>query len=139
MIKFKLQKDKLKEIIFKISIKEQDIIKYPFLKRPIMEGKQAKGLYNYEIPLRYLIPIINNINREDLKLDNKSINEFLEFYDEFEEKHYYSISATAKFMKLWREENCPSIYKIYIDREALEINKEIAFKKPCIDLNNIKY
>jgi len=139
MIKFKLQKDKSKGIIFKINIKEEDKLKYPFLKRPIMEGKRIKGLYNYQIPLRFLIPIINNIKTKDLKLDNKSINEFLEFYDEFEEKHYYSINATPKFMKVWREENCPNIFKIKIDRESLEIKKEVAFKKLNIGLNNTKH
>jgi hypothetical protein len=139
MIKFKLQKDKSKGIIFKINIKEEDKLKYPFLKRPIMEGKRIKGLYNYQIPLRFLIPIINNIKIKDLKLDNKSINEFLEFYDEFEEKHYYSINATPKFMKVWREENCPNIFKIKIDRESLEIKKEVAFKKLNIGLNNTKH
>ena len=69
MIKFKLQKDKSKGIIFKINIKEEDKLKYPFLKRPIMEGKRIKGLYNYQIPLRFLIPIINNIKIKDL-IDN---------------------------------------------------------------------
>jgi len=134
MIKFKLQKDKTKEIVFKINIKEKHLHKYPFLKRAIIEGKKIKGGYNYEIPLRFLIPIINNINIEDLKLDSKSINEFLEFYDEFEEKHYYSIRATAKFMRIWREENCPNIFKVKINMETLEIEKEVVFKKPYIDL-----
>ena len=64
------------------------------------------------------------------------INEFLEFYDEFEE-NYYSINATLNYM--WREENCPNIFKIKIDRESLEIKKEVAFKKLNIGLNNTKH
>jgi hypothetical protein len=135
MIKIKLQKHNSKEIIFKINVKEEDILKYPLLKRPIMDGKKIKGVYNYELPLRYFIPIVNNINKEDLMLDSKGISEFLEFWDEFEEKHFYSITATPKFMKIWRMENCPNIFKVNIDSKSLGIVKEVAFKKINIDLN----
>ena len=32
-------------------------------------------------------------------------------------------------MKKWREEGCPNIYKIEIDKEKCILKKEIAFKK----------
>ena len=32
-------------------------------------------------------------------------------------------------MKKWREEGCPNIYKIEIDKEKYTLTKEMAFKK----------
>jgi hypothetical protein len=32
-------------------------------------------------------------------------------------------------MKKWREEGCPNIFKIEINKETLEVKKEIVFKK----------
>ena len=51
MIKIKIQRGKNEEPIFKIKIKDDDRIKYPFLKRTLIEGKIIKGRYNYQIPL----------------------------------------------------------------------------------------
>ena len=36
-----------------------------------MEGKIIKGIYNIELPMRYLIPIINN-TKENVKIDRYS-------------------------------------------------------------------
>ena len=129
MIKIKIQKSKGHNPIFKVKVKDEDIEKYISLRRALMEGKKIKGNFNYEIPLRFLFPIVNNLNKEELSLDRHSELEFLEFYDDFEEKYYSSFIATPKFMKLWRKENCPNIFKIKIDKENLNISKEIAFKK----------
>lgn len=135
MIKIKIQKVKEEQLIFKISLKEKDVEKYPLLKRPIMEGKQIKGKFNYEVPLRYFVPIVNNINKEDLIIDKNSKLEFLEFFDNFEEKYYASVLATPKFMKIWRNEDCPNIFKIKINLENKSLSKEVAFKK--IKVNQI--
>ena len=37
--------------------------------------------------------------------------------------------VNARYMKKWREERCPNIFKIEIDKETLEIKKEVIFKK----------
>lgn len=137
MIKFKIQKGKNEDPIFKIRIKDEELVSYPFLKRAIIEAKKIKGRYNYQVPLRYFVPLVNNINKESLCIDKDSKLEFFEFWDDFEEKYYASLTATPKFMKLWREEKCPNIFKIKIDMENLTLTKEIAFKKINIKLGEI--
>ena len=137
MIRIKIQKGKNNNPIFKINIKDKDLNKFIFLRRALLEGKVIKGNFNYEIPLRYLVPIVNNIDKEYLSIDRYSQLEFLEFYDEFEEKYYASFTATPKFMKLWRQERCPNIFKIKIDPETLSISKEIAFKKVNLKFESI--
>ncbi|VYT72522.1 hypothetical protein [Clostridium tertium] len=129
MIKVKIEKDKNNNPIFKLNIKETDEKKYPFLKRALMDGKKISGRFNYEVPLRYLVPILNNVGRGNLSVDGKSKIEFLEFYDFFEEKYYASFEATSKFMKIWRKEKCPNIFKIKIDIDSSTVSKEVAFKK----------
>ncbi|MGG7143836.1 hypothetical protein ACQPVP_10255 [Clostridium nigeriense] len=129
MIRIKIQKGKSNNPIFKINIKDKDLNKFIFLRRALLEGKVIKGNFNYEIPLRYLVPIINNIDKDYLSIDRYSQLEFLEFYDEFEEKYYASFMATAKFMRLWRQERCPNIFKVKIDPKTVSISKEIVFKK----------
>ena len=54
---------------------------------------------------------------------------FLEFSDDFDEKYFYIFQVNARYMKKWREERCPNIFKIEIDKETLEIKKEVIFKK----------
>ena len=137
MIKIKIQKEKNERLSFKIKINEEELNKNKFLKRAIIEGKAIKGNFNYEIPLRFLVPIVKNINRNNLYIDKYSKLEFLEFYDEYEEKYYSSLTATPKFMKLWRQEKCPNIFKIKIDPLSLELTKEIAFKKVNIKFEQI--
>lgn len=129
MIKIKLEKNKRGEPIFKLCIKDGDLEYYKFLKRSLMDGKKLTGSYNYEVPLRYFVPIFNNIPKDRLALDKKSILSYLEFSDDFDEKYYYTLTATPKYMRLWREENCPNIYKVSIDKESLTLEKEVAFKK----------
>lgn len=137
MIKFKIQKGKNEEPIFKIRIKDEELVSYPFLRRAIIEAKKIKGRYNYQVPLRYFVPLVNNINKKSLCIDKDSKVEFFEFWDDFEEKYYASLTATPKFMKLWREEKCPNIFKIKIDIESLTLTKEIAFKKINIKLGEM--
>ncbi|MBE6054748.1 MAG: hypothetical protein E7212_12760 [Clostridium sartagoforme] len=137
MIKIKIQKGKNDNLAFKIKIKDSELDKYKFIKRALIEGKTIKGNFNYEIPLRFLVPIVNNIDKENIALDKFSQLEFLEFYDEFEEKYYSSLTATPKFMKLWRQEKCPNIFKIKIDPKTLELTKEVAFKKVNIKFESI--
>ena len=127
MIRIKIDKNKKEQPIFKIYIK--DIEGYKFLKRSLLEGKKISGKYNYEIPLRFFVPIFNNINKNEINLDSNSKLEFLEFWDEVEEKYYSTLEVTPKFMKLWREEGCPDIFKVKIHRETLELKKEVVFKK----------
>ena len=135
MIKVKLEKNKSGKIIFKLKI--DDSYKGNVLfKRALMESKILKGKskYNYEVPLRFFIPICNNIDKENLKLDKKSILSYLEFSDCYDENYYTQIDATAKYMKKWREEGCPDIYRITIDEDNYDIKKEVAFKKHKIEI-----
>ncbi|MGL4741398.1 MAG: hypothetical protein ACRC41_11430 [Sarcina sp.] len=130
MLKFKLESDKSGNIKFKIKVSkelEDNII----IKRAIFEGKKLKGNkeYNYLLPSKYLVPIINNFEKSKLKIDKKSLLSILEFSDEYEEKFYYTNKADAKYMKKWRDEGCPTIFKIILDIETLNINKEVAFER----------
>lgn len=128
MIKIKLQKDKNKDVIFKMKVTEEELILNKGIKRAIMDSKKINGLYNYEIPLRYFIPITKTI-KKNFTIDKNSVLEYLEFFDEYDDFHYYSIKANAEFMKKWRKENCPNIFKVSIDKDTLDIKKELVFKK----------
>lgn len=136
MIKIKLEKNKKGKINFKLKISDEDKNNIIF-KRALMESKIIKGnsRYNYEVPLRFFIPICKNINKGELKIDKNSVLSYLEFSDYYDENYYTEIEATPKYMKKWREEGCPNIYKITIDENTYEINKEVAFKKPKILLD----
>ena len=129
MIKVKIEKNRLNEPIFKLGFKKLNDKEERFLKRALIEGKQISGTYKYEIPLKYFVPIMNNIDKENIKLDRYSKLSFLEFSDDFDEKYFYILEANAKYMKKWREEGCPNIFKIEINKDTLEIKKEIIFKK----------
>ncbi len=129
MIKVKIEKNRLNEPIFKLGFKKLNDKEERFLKRALIEGKEISGTYKYEIPLKYFVPIMNNIDKENIKLDRYSKLSFLEFSDDFDEKYFYILEANAKYMKKWREEGCPNIFKIEINRDTLEIKKEIIFKK----------
>lgn len=133
MIKIKLEFSKSKKIIFKVKI-DEDEKRNVLFRRAVIEGKPIKKnrLYNYEIPLRYFMPICSNIKKEELILDKKSILSYLEFSDYYDENYYTEVSATAAYMKKWREEGCPDIYKITIDKDTYEVKKEIAFRKPKV-------
>ena len=129
MIKIKIDKNRANEPIFNLGFKELDERENRFLKRALMEGKEIKGTYKYEIPLKYFLPIIKNLNKNNIKLDRYSKLTYLEFSDDFDENYYYILEANAKFMRKWREEGCPNIFKVEIDKETLEVKKEIIFKK----------
>ena len=129
MIKVKIEKNRLNEPIFKLGFKKLNDKEERFLKRALIEGKEISGTYKYEIPLKYFVPIMNNIDKENIKLDRYSKLSFLEFSDDFDEKYFYILEANAKYMKKWREEGCPIIFKIEINKDTLEIKKEIIFKK----------
>lgn len=133
MIKVKLEKNKSGKIIFKLKIKKE-LESNLLFRRAIIESKSIKGnsRYDYEVPLRFFIPICNNIEKENMLLDKKSILSYLEFSDYYDENYYIELEATAKYMKKWREEGCPNIYRITINEDTYEITKEIVFKKPKI-------
>lgn len=137
MIKIKLQINKKRKIIFKLKITKEESGNILF-KRAIMESKSIKGIYNYEVPLRFFVPICKNINRERMVLDKKSILSYLEFSDYYDENYYTEIEATAKYMKKWREEGCPNIYRITIDENTYEIKKDVVFKKPKISFDELE-
>lgn len=137
MIKVKLEKNKSGKIVFKLKINDTDKGNILF-RRVLMESKIIKGksTYDYEAPLRFFIPICNNIDKENLKLDKKSILSYLEFSDCYDENYYTDVDATAKYMKKWREEGCPDIYRITIDQDSYDIKKEVAFKRHKIKIKD---
>ncbi|OOM11343.1 hypothetical protein [Clostridium saccharobutylicum] len=139
MIKIKLEKNKSGKIIFKLKVAEIDRNNI-LLKRALMEGKVIKGntRFNYEVPLRFFIPICKNVDKTKFNLDNKSLLSYLEFSDYYDENYYTEVEATPKYMKKWREEGCPDIYRITIDKETYDIKKEVAFKKPSISFGKFK-
>lgn len=138
MIKIKLEKNKSGKIIFKLKIDDKNKDNVLF-KRALMESKslKEKARYDYEVPLRFFIPICNNVDKENLKLDKKSILSYLEFSDYYDQNYYTDTEATAKYMKKWREEGCPDIYKITIDEESYEITKEVIFKRNEIKVKDL--
>lgn len=129
MIRMKIDKNKRGEPIFKLGYKTLDEKEAKFLKRAIMEGKESTGMFKNEIPLRFFLPIFNNLEKENIKIDRHSKLEYLEFSDFYDEKYFHSFEITPRYMKKWREEGCPNIFKIQIDKESMEIKKEIVFKK----------
>ena len=135
----KLEKSKKGNIVFKLKIKEDEINNILF-KRAIIESKIIKGRrgYNYEVPLRFFVPICKNIDKSQLELDKKSLLSYLEFSDYYDENYYTDIEASASYMKRWRNEGCPDIYKIKIDENTYEITKEIVLKKPRVSLGKLE-
>lgn len=129
MIRVKIDKNKKGEPNFKLNYKKLEAREERFLKRAIMEGREIKGSFKYEIPLRFFMPILKNVNKEKLKIDRYSKSVFYEFSDRYDEKYYYSFDINAKYMKKWREEECPEIFKVEIDSETMELKKEVIFRK----------
>ncbi|WP_035302032.1 MULTISPECIES: hypothetical protein [unclassified Clostridium] len=139
MIKAKLEKNKNGKIIFKLKLDDIDKDNILF-KRVLMESKIIKGKsrYQYEVPLRFFVPICNNIGEGNMILDKKSILSYLEFSDYYDQNYYTDVEATAKYMKKWREEECPDIYRITVDKDDYTIKKEVAFKRNKIVIKNFK-
>ncbi|MDS0527357.1 hypothetical protein NNC19_16830 [Clostridium sp. SHJSY1] len=129
MIKIKLEKNKRDDFLVKLKVEDDLIDKYRVLKRVIFESKKIKGEYNYRMPERFLSIILKSIPKEAINIDEKSIFSYLEFSDSYDEKYYYALQASARYMKKWREEGCPVIYKVNIEKETASITKEIAFKR----------
>ncbi|WP_252229893.1 hypothetical protein [Clostridium sp. ZBS15] len=131
MVIVKLEKNKKRQIIFKIKFTDGEENKL-FFKRAIIEGKKIKGNFDYQVPLRFFIPIVKNINKKDILLDKDSLLCYLEFSDMYDQNYYNEIQATPNYMKRWREEGCPEIYKVTIDKDNCNIEKEIIFNKPKV-------
>lgn len=140
MIKAKLEKNKSGKIIFKLKIDDTDKENVLF-KRVLMDSKSIKGKseYDYEVPLRFFIPICNNIDKKDLVLCEKSILSYLEFSDCYDENYYTDTEANAKYMKKWIGEGCPYIYRITINQDNYDIKKEVAFKKHKIKIEDFNF
>lgn len=129
MISIKLEKNKKNEPVFKLNAKEEDVEKYRALKRVLFESKKIKGMYGYKVPMRFFQIVLKIIPKDDLKIDKRSIDSYFEFSDDYEEKYYYITEVNASYMKKWREEGCPEIFKINIDKDERTLTKEVAFKR----------
>lgn len=130
MINIKLDEDKRGNVIFKADIdechKDNKIIKRALFESRLLKEKSG---FKYNIPMKYFWPILNNIDKEILKFNEESKLDFLEFSDEYEESYYYSYKATPIYMKKWRDEGCPPIYRICINIQTLELNKKVVFER----------
>lgn len=129
MVRIKIKKDRRGIPVFLASISDKEKDEYTFIKRALIESKEVKGRYKYQVPLKYLLPIFKNIDENIVVIDKCSIDSYFEFADEEEGKFFYACEASAKYMKQWREQSCPYIYKIKIDAENNKIEKIMAFKK----------
>lgn len=131
MITIKIDKDKRGNINLRLSIKNSDDMEENFIKRFLIEGKKNTGSKQYPItiPLKYLSVLINNMTKEKIKIDKRSISTFLEFSDQYDEVYYFSTEANSSYLKKWREVDCPKIYKVSIDIENVTINKKVAFER----------
>lgn len=141
MTRAKLEKSKKSgKIVFKLKIDDNDKGNILF-KRALMEAKVIKGKsrYEYEVPLRFFVPICKNIPKENFALDKRSILSYLEFSDLYDENYYTDVEATPRYMRKWREEGCPDIYRITIDKENYEIKKEVVFKKHKIIVKQLNF
>lgn len=128
MIYIFLENDKRGNIVFKAKI--DDYIKEnKIIKRILMESKFLKKESLYNIPVKFLLPLLNNFPKEHLQIDSKSLNTFLEFSDEYDENFYYIYRANSKYMNKWIENGCPKIYRTTINKENLEISKSVAFER----------
>ena len=130
MLKFKIESDKLGTLKFRADISE-DLKENLIVKRLLFESKIVKSnkKYPYIIPIKYLLPVIQNVPSELLIMDEESIDNFLEFSDEYDEIFYYATKATSGYMKKWREESCPRIFKVVIEKGVMKVSKEIAFER----------
>ena len=135
MIKIKLERNTRNQPIFKLRITDEDIELHKLIKRALIESKQINGEYNYNVPIRFFEVIFKNTPQNQLEIDESSILSYLEFSDDYDENYYYILDVNARYMKKWRDEGCPSIYKISIDLENKSLYKEIVFKKLKV-LNN---
>ncbi len=130
MINIKLDEDKRGNVVFKADIddlhKENRIIKRALFESRIIKNRKE---YKYTIPMKYLWPILSNVEKDIININNESKLEVLEFSDEYEEVYYYSFKATPSYMRKWREEGCPSISKIKIDLENLKLEKKVVFER----------
>ena len=98
MIKIKIDKSKSNEPIFKLGFKQLDEKENRFLKRALIDGKEIKGIYQYELPLKYFLPIIKNLDKNNIKLDRYSKLSYLEFSDDFDEKYYYILEVKKEII-----------------------------------------
>lgn len=135
MIKLKIECNKQGNLNLKMALKEELFKDNLIIKRVILESKGTKGRFNYSIPMKFFIPMFNNLGKQYINIDSKSIVSFLEFSDEYDGEFYYSGEANAKYMRKWRDLKCPDIYRITIDLTSMTLNKELAFKKISAIMN----
>lgn len=128
MIYIFLQNNKRGNIVFKAKIDER-LKENKIIKRILMESKFLKKENIYNIPMKFLLPLLNNFPKEYLKIDENSLDSFLEFSDEYDENFYYIYKPNSKYMNKWIENGCPKIYKTVINKETLSLSKSVAFER----------
>lgn len=128
MIYISLQNDKRGNLVFKAKI-DENLKENKMIKRILMESRFLKKESIYNIPMKFLLPLLNNFPKKYLKIDEDSLNSFLEFSDEYDENFYYIYKPNSKYMNKWIENGCPKIYKIVINKETLSLSKTVAFER----------
>lgn len=129
MFKFKIESDNLGNLKFRADISD-DLKNNIIVKRVLFESRIVKSNkeYPYLMPIKYFMPMIKNLSGDIIEIDKDSTISFLEFSDEYEENYYYAGKASAKYMKKWREQGCPKIFKITIKSDFI-IEKETVFER----------
>lgn len=130
MMRFKIESTENGDLKFRANISD-DMKENIIIRRALFESRVLKSnkKYPYLIPIKYFFPIIRNLKNNNFEFDKESIETFFEFSDEYEENFFYAAKATAKYMKKWREQGCPKIYKIKINKENGEIKKDFSFER----------
>lgn len=128
MIYIFLENDRRGNIVFKAKI-DDELKDNKIIKRILMESKFLKKESIYNIPMKFLLPLLKNFPKEHLNIDKNSLNTFLEFSDEYDENFYYIHKPNSKYMNKWIENGCPKIYKTTINKDNLSISKSIAFER----------
>lgn len=83
---------------------------------------QDKEEFPCVLPLRFFTPLVKNIQKERFEFHKDSIDSFLEFSDEYDDKYFHALKATASYMRKWREEGCPALYRVDIDKVSKEVS-----------------
>lgn len=128
MIYIFLENDKRGNIVFKAKVDDK-LKDNKIIKRILMESKFLKKESVYNIPMKFLLPLLKNFPKEYLNINKDSLNTFLEFSDEYDENFYYIHKPNSKYMNKWIENGCPKIYKTTINKEDLSIFKSVAFER----------
>ncbi|WP_392486287.1 hypothetical protein ACER0A_008780 [Haloimpatiens sp. FM7315] len=133
MIRLKLELKKSGSISLKMYLSKKDMNIF-LVRRVLMESVKVKNtkFLVYLVPMKYFLPLYNNLEKEIVKMHENSILTLFEYSDEYDGEFFYSSKITPTFMKKWRSVGCPKLYKISLDKKENKFNKMIIFEKKSL-------